>query len=380
MRIIVSTHDSLAPVKGGGALRTIKCADELKRRGHDVIIIAPTDGINELGGIRTHWLRAPQKQRSQILSSLKFNIRLLRKFLQFAGNTDMFFVHNTIAAATIPFLRFFFRFRFILDVTDVHTEYLAAAKRNLFEKLATPFALWLEYWILGSADKVVVCTNAMKDLLAAKGIPAAKISVVYDAAETDQISPAKDPGAEKAVLHLGTVDRQHGVDLFIRAAPYVAEKHPEARFLVVGGGRELPNVIALARELGVYDKFLFTDYLPCEKAREYMRSAAIGVIPRLDTLPNRIVTTLKIYEYWAGGLAAVSSSMAGIAEIAADGRDIMFFPSGDARAMAAVISRLLEDAELRGKIAAGGLATVRKYTWADTIPAIIDIALADERP
>ncbi|OGR67261.1 MAG: hypothetical protein A2081_01310 [Elusimicrobia bacterium GWC2_61_19] len=378
MRIIVSTHDSLAPIRGGGALRTLKCAGEFKKRGHDVTIIAPTDGIGELDGIKTHWLHAPRKQRSQILSSIKFNVRLLRKFLQFAGKTDLFFVHNTIAAATLPFLRFFFRFRFILDVTDVHAEYLAAAKCNWLEKLATPAVLWIEYWIIKSADKVVVVTLAMKDLLAANGVPADRISVVYDAAEIDRISPDKAPGAEKAVLHLGTVDRQHGVDLFIKCIPYAARRHPEARFLVVGGGRELPNVIALAKDLGVYDKCLFTDYLPCEKAREYMREAAIGVIPRLDTLPNRIVTTLKIYEYWAGGLASVSSRMAGIAEIAEDGRDILFFPSGDAQAMADAVCRLLEDRGLREKIAAGGLETVKKHTWAGTTPRIVDIALTDD--
>ncbi len=375
MRVIVSTHDSLAPVKGGGALRTIKCAAEFKKRGHDVIIIAPTDGIGEVEGIKTHWLHAPRKQRSQLLSSLKFNVRLLRKFLQFARHTDLFFVHNTIAAATLPFLRLFFGFRFALDITDVHAEYLAAADRNLFERLMTPLMLRTEYWIINSADAVVVVTEAMRALLVSKGIPSGKISVVYDAAETDQISPAKDPGAEKAVLHLGTVDRQHGVDVFIRAIPGVARRHPEARFLVVGGGRELPSVAALARKLGVEDRCHFTDYLPCDKARLYMRAAAIGVIPRLDTLPNRIVTTLKIYEYWAGGLATVSSRMAGIAEIAEDGRDILFFPAGDARAMEDALCRLLEDGALRARIAAGGLETVKKYTWAQAAPRIVDIAL-----
>ncbi len=375
MRVIVSTHDSLAPVKGGGALRTIKCAAEFKKRGHDVIIIAPTDGIGEVEGIKTHWLHAPRKQRSQLLSSLKFNVRLLRKFLQFARQTDLFFVHNTIAAATLPFLRRFFRFRFALDITDIHAEYLAAADRNLFERLMTPLMLRTEYWIINSADAVVVVTEAMRALLVSKGIPAEKISVVYDAAEIDQISPEKDPGAEKAVIHLGTVDRQHGVDIFIKAIPGVARRHPEARFLVVGGGRELPGVVALARKLGVEDRCHFTDYLPCDKARRYMRAAAIGVIPRLDTLPNRIVTTLKIYEYWAGGLATVSSRMAGIAEIAEDGRNILFFPSGDTRAMEDAVCRLLEDGALRTRIAAGGLETVRKYTWAGAAPRIVDIAL-----
>ena len=375
MRVIVSTHDSMAPIRGGGALRTLKCAVEFKRRGHDVLIIAPTDGIGELEGIKTHWLHAPRKQRSQILSSIKFNVRLLRKFLQFAGRTDLFFVHNTIAAATLPFLRPFFRFRFILDVTDVHAEYLAAAKRNLLERLLTPLILATEYWIIDSADHVIVVTQAMKELLVKNRVPAEKISVVYDAAETDKISPEKAPGAEKAVIHLGSVDRQHGVDLFIRAIPFIAARHQDARFLVVGGGRELPNVRALAGELGVDGRCLFTDYLPCAEARRYMREAAIGVIPRLDTLPNRIVTTLKIYEYWAGGLASVSSRMAGIAEIAEDGRDILFFPSGDERAMADAVCRLLEDGDLRRKIAAGGLETVKKHTWENTTPKIVDTAL-----
>ena len=251
MRVIVSTHDSMAPIRGGGALRTLKCAVEFKRRGHEVLIIAPTDGIGELEGIKTHWLHAPRKQRSQILSSLKFNVRLLRKFLQFAGQTDLFFVHNTIAAATLPFLRPFFGFRFILDVTDVHAEYLAAARCNFIERLATPLILRLEYWIINSADRVIVVTEAMKALLVKNRVPAEKISVVYDAAETDKISPEKAPGSEKAVIHLGSVDRQHGVDLFIRAMPFIAARHRDVKFLVVGGGRELPNVMALAREVGV---------------------------------------------------------------------------------------------------------------------------------
>ena len=120
--VIVSTHDSVCPIKGGGALRTLKVAGEFKERGCNVIIIAPTDGIGEVNGIKAHWLHAPKKQRSQILSSLKFNVRLLRKFLQFAGDTDILFVHNTIAAATLPFLKKFFSFNFVLDITDVHAE------------------------------------------------------------------------------------------------------------------------------------------------------------------------------------------------------------------------------------------------------------------
>ena len=375
MNIIVSTHDSICPIKGGGALRTIKAAEEFKRLGHAVTIIAPTDEVGEISGIKVHWLHAPKKQRSQILSSIKFNVRLFRKFLQFAGTTDMFFVHNAIAAATIPFLRRFYRFKFVLDITDVHAEYLAAARRNLFEKLLTPSILAVEYWIIGSADRVIVVTRAMKDLLVKNGIAANRIEVIYDAAEIDKIEPGKEAGSENAVIHLGTVDRQHGVELFIEAIPLVAAARPDARFFIVGGGRELQNVIKLAEKLGVRGLCVFTDTLPCDEARRYLRKAAIGVIPRHDELPNRIVTTLKVYEYWAGQTAVVASRLEGIVEIAEDGRDILFFRAGSAADMAEKIIRLLGDRALTASLARQGAETVRKYTWSNTVPKIAEFAL-----
>ena len=375
MNIIVSTHDSLAPIKGGGALRTIKAAEELKKRGHNVTIIAPADDVNEISGIRLHWLHAPRKHRSQILSSLKFNIRLLRKFLQFAKQTDMFFVHNTIAAATLPFLKYFFNFKFILDITDVHAEYFVTSKKNIMEKLIAPVILKIEYWIINSADHIIVVTKAMKELLIFKNISSKKIEVIYDAAEINQISPKKEGAYQKNIIHLGTVDKQHNVEVFINAMPYILEKCPNAKFLIVGGGRELNNIIKTAKNLGVYDSCHFTDYLPCEQARKYLKNAAIGIIPRNDNLPNRIVTTLKLYEYWAGKTAVISSELEGIAEIAKNGKDILFFKPGSPKNLAEKIIFLLENPDLANKIANEGAITVKKYTWENTAPLIANVAL-----
>ncbi len=375
MKIIISTHNSLCPILGGGGLRTLKCAEEFKKRGHDVTIIAPTDGVCELSGIRVHWLHEPRKQRSPILSAIKFNIRLLRKFLPFARTADMFFVRNALAAATIPFLRCFYKFKFVLDLDDIHAEYLAAAQRSVMEKLLTPMILWFEYWIINSADSVTVVTRAMKNLLVIKGIPASKINVVYDAPETDKITSEKEPGSEHTIIHLGSVDRQHGVKVLISAIPRVAISHPEAKFLIAGGGRELANVIKLSEKLGVRGKCEFTGFFPSGETGNYLKKAKIGIIPRHGTLPNQIVTTLKLYEYWAAGIATVASRLDGIEEIAEDGKNILFFQADAADELADKILQLLEHPELTDKIAKGGAATVKKYTLEKTASLITDAAL-----
>jgi glycosyltransferase involved in cell wall biosynthesis len=372
--IIISTHDSLCPIKGGGALRTSKVAYEFKKRGHNVIIIAPTDGIGELNGIKVFWLRPPMKQRSQILSTLKFNFRLLRKFLKFIKNTDIFFIHNTIAAAALPFLRKIFKFKFILDITDIHAEYLCIGERNIFEKILTPYLLKYEYTIIKSADLIIVATKAMKAFLISKGINNNKIKVVYDGTDKDNIPQEKEKDAEYGIIHLGAIDRQHGVEAVIKTIPFVIKEVPEAKFFFVGGGRELLNIKKLAKKLGVINNCIFTDFLPCKEAREFLKKATIGVIPRKDILPNRIITTLKIYEYWASKTAVISSPLEGIKEIASNNDNILWFQPADTEDLGKKIIFLLNNKEFKERLIKVGLITVNKFDIEESASQIADFS------
>jgi glycosyltransferase involved in cell wall biosynthesis len=373
--IIVSTHDSICPIRGGGGLRTLKVAYEFKKRGYNVIIIAPTDKVRELNGIKIHWLYPPRKQRSQILSSLKFNLRLLRKFFKFIRTTDMFFIHNTIAAATLPFLMRIYKFKFILDVTDIHAEYLLIGKRNIFERILTPCLLKYEYFIIKSADFITVATKAMRNLLMSKGINYSKMEVVYDGVDKENVPLQKEKNAEHGILHLGAIDRQHGVEILVRAIPIVITEFPQARFFFVGGGRELLNIKELARKLGVFDKCIFTGCLAYDAAKEFLKKATIGIISRENTLPNRIITTLKIYEYWASKVTVIAPPLAGIQEIASNNDDILWFRSGDAQDLGRKIISLLKNADFKEKLIRGGLIAVNKFNIKFSASRIADSAL-----
>jgi len=377
--IIVSTHDSLCPIKGGGALRTLKVAEELKKRGHNVIIIAPTDGMGEINGIKVHWLHAPKKQYSQILSSLKFNIRLLRKFFQFIGNTDIFFIHNTISAAAMPFLKKVFPFIFVLDITDIHAEYLLIGKRNIFEKILTPYLLSYEYYIIKSADFISVASKAMKELLVHKGVVRDKIEVVYDGADINKFSTEKESGAELGIIHFGAVDRQHGVELIIQAAPAIIKEIPGVKFFFIGGGRELTNIKKLAKDLKVFEHCIFTDYLACGESRDCLKKASIGLIPRRDNLPNRIITTLKIYEYWASATAVIASRLEGIEEVGAGDRDIIFFNSGDWKDLTDKIIFLLRNKQTLDYLINNGLEKVKRFNWDASVSRIVNIIESSDR-
>jgi glycosyltransferase involved in cell wall biosynthesis len=272
--------------------------------------------------------------------------------------------------------KIFKRFRFVLDITDIHAEYLPIGKRNIAEIMVTPFLLWYEYIIIKSADRITVATQAMKNHLISKGIASDKMQVIYDSVDKQEIPQEKEAIASQGVIHLGAIDRQHNVEVLIAAIPLVIKKFPQARFFLVGGGREKENIQKLAHRLGVAHHCFFTGSLPCDQAREFLKKASIGVITRKNALPNRIITTLKIFEYWASKTAVISPPLDGIREIATEGQNVLWFPSGDAGDLAEKISLLLSNREYRDKLAAGGFRTVDGFSLDKAAEKIVDFGTA----
>ncbi|MDD5613945.1 MAG: glycosyltransferase family 4 protein, partial [Candidatus Omnitrophica bacterium] len=165
------------------------------------------------------------------------------------------------------------------------------------------------------------------------------------------------------------------VELLVRAAVLVLKNNSRAKFLFVGGGRELSSVKRLAAGLRVKESCVFTGPLPHEQAKVYLNKAGIGVIPRPDYPVNRIITTLKLYEYWASGTAVVSSRLEGITEIAQDREDVLFFNPGVAEDLAEKIELLIKDTALKIKLIENGLKKAVEFNWAEAASKITGHAL-----
>lgn len=371
---IVSTIDSLHPIRGGGALRVLKVAQTFQRMGHQVIIFAPSTKM-QLKGMKVYPLPYPTERRFQILSVATFNLRMLLTMIRFIFRADLFFVHNTTAAISIFLLTRIFRKRFVLDVTDLHTEYLLARGRSFWEKILTPYLVFVDYLIIKSADSVIAVTENMRDYLIKRGVNAKKIRVVYDGAEVGQFLSEKGEAALFNIIHLGTMDRQHGVEILVRAIPYVIEKYPQARFYFVGGGRKLGKIRELARMLTMDSYCIFTGPLPYPEVKKYLSKAGIGIIPRLDNLANNQVVTVKLFEYWASATAVISARLKGIAEVAREGHDIIFFQPGNPQDLAGKIIYLLDRPGKWKGLQRKGRESVRRFSWLDLSAQIRRIAI-----
>jgi mannosylfructose-phosphate synthase len=91
--------------------------------------------------------------------------------------------------------------------------------------------------------------------------------------------------SDNDVYTVGRAADNKGIDLLIRAFPYVRELVPEARLqLAVGSGSEQDRQLiqkwdALAHELGIGDVTHWIGYIPNDKMPDYYRAAGVFALP-----------------------------------------------------------------------------------------------------
>jgi glycosyltransferase involved in cell wall biosynthesis len=139
--------------------------------------------------------------------------------------------------------------------------------------------------------------------------------------------------------------RQKGVDVFLRAAPLVLERRPDARLAVVGNGDLRAELEALARSLGLDARVRFVDFEP--PAARALASLDVFVLPsRWEAFP------ISVLEAMACGVPQVATDVGGTAEAVADGQTGLLCPPEDPLALADRIVSVLGDRERQETMAA----------------------------
>ena len=126
----------------------------------------------------------------------------------------------------------------------------------------------IERFTLRRADKIVVVTPKLKELLHDDyKIPEGKIVVIENGANTELFKPMDTMEARKRsnlnqdrdyVCFVGVLNQWQGVEYLIGAMPRILEKCPATRLLIIGDGQMREQLIALAEQLGLSDKVIFT--------------------------------------------------------------------------------------------------------------------------
>jgi glycosyltransferase involved in cell wall biosynthesis len=146
----------------------------------------------------------------------------------------------------------------------------------------------------------------------------------------------------------------------IRALWVLRERHPRARYRIIGDGPERPALTRLAAQLGVDDRIEWRGQLPHPQALEAAREADLFVMPSVDEAFG-----VAYVEAMASAMPAVAAmGEPGPEEIAAVGEGIVLVPPGDVTALAEALDELLSDPGRRRTLGGAARRTVAEsFTW-----------------
>ncbi len=230
-------------------------------------------------------------------------------------------------------------------------------------------------------DYIVTISNNLKDdIYSTHNIDKNKIFVIPNGADIDKFKPSNSKDARELlkldndfryICFVGSIKIWQGLDYLVKSASIILKEVPNTKFLIVGNGSYLNNVINMTENANVRDNFIFYKSVPNERVPIYINAGDICVAPFCK---GRIASPIKIYEYMACGKPIIASSIDGISDLLERSSAGISVPSNDAIQLADNIIKLLKDETLRDIMGKNARKyVIENYTWKITAKRILDI-------
>jgi glycosyltransferase involved in cell wall biosynthesis len=182
------------------------------------------------------------------------------------------------------------------------------------------------------------------------------------------------------ILYAGNLVPSKGVDVLIRAVAELGRRGIPSQLKILGEGPAGASLQALARELGIVDRVLWSPFVPQAKMAEEYGASTVTVLPSRGRAEG---LGLTLVEALLAGSAVVGTAAGGIPEVVIHERTGLIARDGDPNDLASQIQRLLTDAPLRERLTREGKDhALQTYSPDATVERFLQIynAVAHNQP
>jgi phosphatidyl-myo-inositol alpha-mannosyltransferase len=348
---LVSPYDFAA--RGGVTTHITHLAREFDRRGHEVHIIAPSVDEDCESPVPFHRLGTPVAIPSNgSVARIAMGSRLSSRLKQILASADFDIVHlhePMLPALPLAVLR-------ASRATNVGT-FHAYSKRSLAYFYGKPI---LPYFFSKLHGRIAV-SECARDFVA--GHCPGDYRIIPNGIDVARFATPLPPIAELQdgrlnVLFVGRLEKRKGLSYLLRAWGDIRRQRPDARLVVVGGGRGLKHYRNFVGSLGS-DDIIFAGAVSEEDLPRYYQTADIFCAPSTGQESFGII----LLEAMAAGRPIVSTDIQGYREVITHGREGLLVPPKDHQALTDALVRLMADPALRDRMGAAGRETVPRYDW-----------------
>lgn len=372
MKILIISP-SFLPIVGGTEVAIYEISKRLVQRGHDVTILTPkylkyknSKTCEKLNAVQIYRypISSYMYRFSALTRYINIQLRALKKIIELDRNENFDIFHQLHL--------------FALGGPAV------LAKKYLRKPLVTTLIGWDTYdpinpvpsflypYLAQVMNKSDVVTSLSQESAkhARKQGCRKKIKIIPLGVDVTRFNPHIDGSMERKILGIKDDEimvlsvqrlvRRKRVDCLINAVPEVIKKHPNIRFVIIGGGPEKERLIKLARKLKISNNISFLDFtfLTHELARYYSASDIFVLHSLYEGFG------IVLIEASACGKPVISTRVGSIPEVVDDGKTGLLVKPENPIHLASAILKLVNDEELRKSMGKEGRMKVeREYDW-----------------
>lgn len=392
---ILHILDHSLPLHSGYVFRTLSILREQRKLGWETFhLTSPKQGaasalVDEVDGWRFH--RTPFDAAAglqwPVLGEFRLMAATARRIEDVAREVRPHILHaHSPVLNALPAIRVGRRLRLPVvyemraSWEDAAVDHGTTTEGSLRYRLSR----WLETVALRGADQVTTICEGLRGDIAARGIPADKVTVIPNAVDVESFQFCAEPDealrtqlglAGATVLGFaGSFYGYEGLDLLIDALPQLLPQYPQLRVLLVGGGPQEANLKAQAARLGVADRVIFTGRVPHAEVQRYYNLIDVLVYARKSMRLTDMVTPLKPLEAMAQGRLLVASDVGGHRELIEDGETGLLFSAGRVDALAGAVHRMLSERDQWPRIRRAGRDFVEgERNWSNSVRRYVDV-------
>ncbi len=221
-----------------------------------------------------------------------------------------------------------------------------------------------------NADHIITVSNLTRQtVIDHYGIDPAKVTTVHNAVVplSQDLLDIEMPRAtdEKVVTFLGRITMQKGPEYFVEAAAKVLRNCNNVRFVMAGSGDMMDQMIHLAAECGIADRFHFPGFQKGRQVYEMLAASDVYIMPSVSEPFG--ISPLEAMQM---GVPSIISKQSGCAEIL---DNVIKTDYWDIDAMADAIHAIISYPAFYNQLREDGLAEVAQITWDKAGQKVIDI-------
>jgi len=225
----------------------------------------------------------------------------------------------------------------------------------------------LKRWVMGKSAALTVVSTAMKKTVVDMGVDPEKVEVIPMGVDLKGLF-TPDPSVQRKtdeLLFVGRLVEKKGVQSLLEAMPNVMEKHPTVRLVLAGSGPVEQELRQQAQRLHLSERVDFLGMVAQTQLPALYQRATIAIFPFVVAKSgDQEGFGLVQVEAMGCECPVIAGDLPAIHDIITHEENGLIFPSGNAQVLADAIIKLLDEPELRARLAGEGRkSVVQKFDW-----------------